>query len=291
MDNKEFDFIRTVDRPTVAQLRREIERVDAAVKLTEPAEEAEFEEEPEETESRGKPSRRQKRQDKKESRRRRQREAEEDEEDEESEDEDDEDEDEEDEDLEETGRKKKRPGRVILKIILILFLTVLVLSIGASVYMVMQYGYVVYGTSMAPSLVEGDLVLAIPKSLPVTGDLVSFNNGERVLIKRAIGCPGDEISVSEDGRVTLNGVELTESYALFTEGEPGDVEYPLTVPDNCYFVMGDNRANSVDSRYSVLGMVNEKDINGKIFLRAWPLQRYQIFDSNYIQGFRNIFRK
>ena len=153
---------------------------------------------------------------------------------------------------------------------LILLLTVLVLAIGASVYMVMQYGYVVYGTSMAPSLVEGDLVLAIPKSLPVTGDLVSFNNGDRVLIKRAIGCPGDEISVSEDGRVTLNGIELNESYALFTEGDAGDVSYPLTVPEHFYFVMGDNRANSHDSRAE--GAIPEEMIEGRVFAVLFPAQ-------------------
>ena len=301
MDDKEFSFMHTIDRPTVEQLRREIERLDAAQRLTAPPEEED--EEPEEAERRAKPSRREKRQERQEKKavrlKRKQHEEEDEDEDEEDEDESEEDEDEEDEedddyedeDEEETGRKKKSPLRVILKVFLILLLTVVVLSIGASVYMVMQYGYVVYGTSMAPSLVEGDLVLAIPRSVPITGDLVSFNNGDRVLIKRAIGCPGDEISVSEDGRVTLNGVELTESYALFTEGDAGDVEYPLTVPDHCYFVMGDNRANSVDSRYSVLGMVNEKDINGRIFLRAWPMKRLQVFDPNYLQGFLNIVRK
>ena len=279
----------TVDRPTVEQLRREIERLDAAERLTAAPEEDE--EEQEETGRRGKASRRQMLQEKKTDRRRKRDEddedGEEDEDDEEDEDEDDED----DEDDEEPGRKKKKPARTVLKVFLILLLTVLVLAIGASVYMVMQYGYVVYGTSMAPSLVEGDLVLAIPKSLPVTGDLVSFNNGDRVLIKRAIGCPGDEISVSEDGRVTLNGIELNESYALFTEGDAGDVSYPLTVPEHFYFVMGDNRANSVDSRYSVLGMVSEQDINGRIFLRLWPMRRLQVFDPNYMNGFLNIFRK
>lgn len=296
MDDKEFSFMRTLDRPTVDQLRRELDRLEAAQKLTAPPDEDDDEEEEkEETGSRGKASRRDRRQEKKEKRRRK-RDEEEDDEDEEEEDSDeddeDDDEDDEDDDYEEDGRKKKKkPGRVVLRVILILFLAVLVLSIGATVYMVMQYGYVVYGTSMAPSLAEGDLVLAIPKSLPVTGDLVSFNNGDRVLIKRAIGCPGDEISVSEDGRVTLNGVELNESYALFTEGDAGDVEYPLTVPDHYYFVMGDNRANSVDSRYSVLGMVSDKDINGRIFLRAWPMKRFQVFDQNYMQGFLNIFRK
>lgn len=293
MDDKEFSFMHTVDRPTVEQLRRELERLDAAQKLTAPPEEED--EEPEETDRPSKPTRREKRQEKKAGRRKRKRDEEEDEdeedESEEDEDEEDEDDDYEDEEEEETGRKKKSPLRVILKVFLTLLLIVLVLSIGASVYMVMQYGYVVYGTSMAPSLVEGDLVLAIPRSVPITGDLVSFNNGDRVLIKRAIGCPGDEISVSEDGRVTLNGVELTESYALFTEGDAGDVEYPLTVPDHCYFVMGDNRANSVDSRYSVLGMVNEKDINGRIFLRAWPMKRLQVFDPNYVKGFLSIVKK
>ena len=291
MDDKEFRFMHTVDRPTVEQLRREIERLDAAERLTAAPEEDE--EEQEETGRRGKASRRQMLQEKKTDRRRKRDEDEEDE-DEDEEDEEDEDEDEDDEDDEEDEeprRKKKKPARTVLKVFLILLLTVLVLAIGASVYMVMQYGYVVYGTSMAPSLVEGDLVLAIPKSLPVTGDLVSFNNGDRVLIKRAIGCPGDEISVSEDGRVTLNGIELNESYALFTEGDAGDVSYPLTVPEHFYFVMGDNRANSVDSRYSVLGMVSEQDINGRIFLRLWPMRRLQVFDPNYMNGFLNIFRK
>lgn len=293
MDDKEFRFMHTVDRPTVEQLRREIERLDAAERLTAAPEEDE--EEQEETGRRGKASRRQMLQEKKTDRRRKRDEDEEDEdEDEDEDDEEDEDEDEDDEDDEEDEeprRKKKKPARTVLKVFLILLLTVLVLAIGASVYMVMQYGYVVYGTSMAPSLVEGDLVLAIPKSLPVTGDLVSFNNGDRVLIKRAIGCPGDEISVSEDGRVTLNGIELNESYALFTEGDAGDVSYPLTVPEHFYFVMGDNRANSVDSRYSVLGMVSEQDINGRIFLRLWPMRRLQVFDPNYMNGFLNIFRK
>ena len=288
MDDKEFRFMHTVDRPTVEQLRREIERLDAAERLTAAPEEDE--EEQEETGRRGKASRRQMLQEKKPDRRRKRDEDEDDEEDDEDEDEDEDDE-EEDEEDEEPGRKKKKPARTVLKVFLILLLTVLVLAIGASVYMVMQYGYVVYGTSMAPSLVEGDLVLAIPKSLPVTGDLVSFNNGDRVLIKRAIGCPGDEISVSEDGRVTLNGIELNESYALFTEGDAGDVSYPLTVPEHFYFVMGDNRANSVDSRYSVLGMVSEQDINGRIFLRLWPMRRLQVFDPNYMNGFLNIFRK
>ena len=288
MDDKEFRFMHTVDRPTVEQLRREIERLDAAERLTAAPEEDE--EEQEETGRRGKASRRQMLQEKKTDRRRK-RDEDEDDEDEDEDEEDEDEDDEDDEDDEEPGRKKKKPGRTVLKVFLILLLTVLVLAIGASVYMVMQYGYVVYGTSMAPSLVEGDLVLAIPKSLPVTGDLVSFNNGDRVLIKRAIGCPGDEISVSEDGRVTLNGIELNESYALFTEGDAGDVSYPLTVPEHFYFVMGDNRANSVDSRYSVLGMVSEQDINGRIFLRLWPMRRLQVFDPNYMNGFLNIFRK
>ena len=187
MDDKEFSFMHTVDRPTVEQLRREIERLDAAQRLTAPPEEAD--EEPEEAERRAKPSRREKRQERQEKKadrrhRKRYEEEDEDEEDESEEDEDEEEEDEEDdyedEDEEETGRKKKSPLRVILKVFLILLLTVLVLAIGASIYMVMQYGYVVYGTSMAPSLVEGDLVLAIPRSVPITGDLVSFNNGDQI---------------------------------------------------------------------------------------------------------------
>lgn len=279
MDDKEFDFIRTVDRPTIAQLRREIQRMDAARNLT--SDPDEDRDEPKDQDER--PDHRSSRKD---SHAQKQLPREEKEKIHISEDFDNDEDDDEEEDV--GGKKRKHP---VLKVILIILLTVLVLAIGSCVYLVMQYGYVVYGTSMAPSLVEGDLVLAIPKSVPVTGDLISFNNGDRVLIKRAIACPGDEISVDEDGHVILNGIELNEPYAMFTEAVPGDIEFPLTVPDNCYFVLGDNRANSVDSRYSVLGMVNVNEINGRIFLRAWPMQRFQVFDKNFIHGFLNIFKK
>ena len=119
---------------------------------------------------------------------------------------------------------------------------------------------IVKQSSMEDTLRENDYMImyrqAYKKHGPERGDIIIFQSDlvneetgkNKLLIKRAIACPGDEISVDEDGHVILNGIELNEPYAMFTEAVPGDIEFPLTVPDNCYFVLGDNRANSVTKK-------------------------------------------
>jgi signal peptidase I len=89
------------------------------------------------------------------------------------------------------------------------------------------------------------------------------------LIKRVIGVPGDEIDV-KDGKVYINGELYNEPYAKgFTS--PKGMEFPIKIPDNEYFVMGDNRENSMDSRD--IGLINTDKIEGKAVLRLWPLNK------------------
>ena len=162
----------------------------------------------------------------------------------------------------------------------ILFLLVVIL-IGAVTFFCLLSGYVIYGNSMSPTLEEKDLVLAIPNAKISAGDMVAFRHEERILIKRVVGAPGDQIEVTDDGHVRLNGSDLYEPYALFSNSGANDMSYPLDIPEDSWFVLGDNRGSSVDSRSSILGLIDGEQMLGKVFVRVWPLTRFQLFDKNF----------
>lgn len=127
------------------------------------------------------------------------------------------------------------------------------------------------GTSMEPSLKDGDIVLLVKTDRMKTGDMCAFYYSNKILIKRVIATPGDYIWIENDGTVFLNGEPLDEPY--LTEKALGecDVEFPYQVPENCYFVMGDHRETSIDSRSSAIGCVSKDQLIGKILCRFWPL--------------------
>lgn len=131
------------------------------------------------------------------------------------------------------------------------------------------------GVSMEPNLNDGDIVLLVKTDRMNNGDLCAFYYSNKILIKRVIGVPGDYIWIEKDGTVFLNGEPLDEPY--ITEKALGecDVEFPYQVPENCYFVMGDHRETSIDSRSTTIGCVPEDQLIGKIFCRFWPLKDFQ----------------
>lgn len=134
------------------------------------------------------------------------------------------------------------------------------------------------GTSMEPTLNDGNIVLLVKTNNLKTGDLCAFYYSNKILIKRVIAIPGDYIWLDAEGTVFLNGEPLDEPYVTQKALGECDVEFPYQVPENNYFVMGDQRETSIDSRSSVIGCVAEDQIIGKIFCKFWPLSELQFLN-------------
>ena len=132
------------------------------------------------------------------------------------------------------------------------------------------------GTSMEPTLNNGDIVVLVKTSKLERGDLCGFSYSNKILIKRVIGLPGDEIVIDNDGYVYINGYLLEEPYISDRGLGECDIEFPFTVPENTYFLMGDHRSTSIDSRSTVIGCIPTEQIVGKLFFRVWPLNDFAI---------------
>jgi len=136
----------------------------------------------------------------------------------------------------------------------------------------------VSGSSMEPTLSDGDIILLVKTKKFETGDLIGFYYQNKLLLKRVIGGPGDYIDIDEDGNVTVNGELIDEPYVTAKSLGETDITYPYQVPENRYFVMGDNRTTSIDSRSSAIGCIEVDQIVGKVILRVWPLNQISLIN-------------
>ncbi|MCD7804646.1 MAG: signal peptidase I [Oscillospiraceae bacterium] len=131
----------------------------------------------------------------------------------------------------------------------------------------------VSGSSMEPTLSDSDIILLIKTDNLSTGDLIGFYYQNKLLLKRVIGVAGDVIDIDEEGNVTVNGELLDEPYVTNKSIGECDIDLPYQVPENRVFVMGDNRATSIDSRSSVIGCIEKDQIVGKVLIRIYPFKK------------------
>ena len=169
----------------------------------------------------------------------------------------------------ELGREKykRRYKRVLRSTVYTLVVVAAVAVLVATIWMpVLQ----IYGSSMTPTLNEGDIVVCVKGSDFEPGDLVAFYIGNKILVKRCIAGPGQWVDMDAGGNVYVDDKLLDEPY--LTEKALGDcdIELPYQVPDNRYFCLGDHRSTSVDSRSTTVGCVSDEQIVGKIVFRGWP---------------------
>lgn len=132
----------------------------------------------------------------------------------------------------------------------------------------------IYGSSMSPTLREGDIVLTVKGSDFRTGDVIAFYYNNKILVKRVIANPGDWVDIDEEGTVYVNSVRIDEPYILEKAYGETNIKLPYQVPESKIFVMGDNRLYSVDSRNTAVGCVAEEQVVGKIIFRVWPLKGF-----------------
>jgi len=131
----------------------------------------------------------------------------------------------------------------------------------------------IYGNSMTPTLQDGDIVFSVKSSQMREGDVVAFYYNNKILVKRVIAGPGAWVDIDDDGTVFVDGIQLDEPYrSEKARGEP-NIEWPYQVPDGRYFVIGDHRATSVDSRNSAVGCISQEEMVGKLIFRIWPLDQ------------------
>lgn len=130
----------------------------------------------------------------------------------------------------------------------------------------------IYGSSMTPTMQNGDIVFSLKTSDFQPGDVIAFYYNNKILVKRVIAVAGEWVDIESDGTTYVNGEALTEPYV--TEKAYGDtnIELPYQVPDGRIFVMGDHRTTSVDSRNTAVGCVAQEQVVGKIIFRIWPLE-------------------
>ena len=132
----------------------------------------------------------------------------------------------------------------------------------------------IYGSSMSPTLVNGNIVTALRGGSYERGDIVAFYYNDKILVKRIVGLPGEVIDIDEDGSVSVDGEPLDEPYLDEKALGECDIELPYQVPEGRYFVMGDNRSVSSDSRSSQVGCIAEEQVIGKLIFRLWPLDGF-----------------
>lgn len=131
----------------------------------------------------------------------------------------------------------------------------------------------IYGMSMTPTLSESEIVVSVKSENVDRGQLIAFYFGNKILVKRCIALPGDVVVITDDGLVSVNGEQLDEPYVSELSLGECDLEFPYTVPQERYFLLGDHRETSIDSRSSVIGCVSLDQVVGKVFFRLWPLNR------------------
>lgn len=163
-------------------------------------------------------------------------------------------------------RYKKLLKSTVYALLIVVALSVLVATL---IFPVLQ----IYGNSMNPTFMENDIVVCMKDSSLENGDVIAFYHNNRILVKRIIASPSQWVDIDEEGNVFVNNILIEENYLKEKSYGEVNIEFPIQVPEGEYFVLGDNREISIDSRVSTIGNISQDDIIGKVIFKVWPFNR------------------
>lgn len=163
-------------------------------------------------------------------------------------------------------RYRRKFGRSLLQTVAVLVVVAAAAVLISTIFLpVIQ----VSGSSMSPTLNDGDVLVTLNTKQVSYGDLCCVSWQNKMLLKRVIGLSGDTISIAEDGSVTVNDRLLDEPYVIQKSLGQCDITFPYQVPENQIFILGDNRSLSADSRNADIGCISNDQIVGKVLFRIW----------------------
>ena len=176
---------------------------------------------------------------------------------------------------EELSRLKERE-RYLKKVQKTLSILVVVAAISVLVATLWMPVLKIYGSSMDPTLENGQIVVSIKTKKLKSGDVVAFWHGNKLLVKRVIASPGQKVDIDVNGKVFVDGKAISESYLDSESLGNTDIDFPHQVEESRWFCMGDNRESSIDSRSAVIGDISKEQIEGKVLFSVWPLNKIGI---------------
>lgn len=173
---------------------------------------------------------------------------------------------------EELSRLKERE-RYLKKVQKTLSILVVVAAISVLVATLWMPVLKIYGSSMDPTLENGQIVVSIKTKKLKSGDVVAFWQGNKLLVKRVIASPGQKVDIDVNGKVFVDGKAISETYLDSESLGNTDIDFPHQVEESRWFCMGDNRESSIDSRSAVIGDISKEQIEGKVLFSVWPLNK------------------
>ena len=176
---------------------------------------------------------------------------------------------------EELSRLKERE-RYLKKVQKTLSILVVVAAISVLVATLWMPVLKIYGSSMDPTLENGQIVVSMKTKKLKSGDVVAFWQGNKLLVKRVIASPGQKVDIDVNGKVFVDGKTIHETYLDSESLGNTDIDFPHQVEESRWFCMGDNRESSIDSRSAVIGDISKEQIEGKVLFSVWPINKIGI---------------
>lgn len=172
-------------------------------------------------------------------------------------------------------RYRERYGRTLKSTIYMLITVAATAVLVATLWLPV---FQVFGSSMTPTLQDGQIVISIKTDTFESGDIIAFYYNNKILVKRVVAESGQWVDIEDDGTVLVDNKTLDEPYLQEKAFGDCNITLPYQVPESRVFVMGDHRAISIDSRNTAVGCVAEEQIVGKLFFRVWPLREFGKID-------------